>query len=73
MKLFLLAAVLTLSTSAFSQYYYKDIIGTKETAETMRHYQASKVTRVILTSYDADGTKTENFYVEQLYWILPIP
>ena len=67
MKSFLLAAVLTLSTSAFSQYYYKDIIGTKETAETMRHYQASKVTRVILTSYDADGTKTENFYVEQLY------
>jgi hypothetical protein len=65
MKALLLAAVLTLSTSAFSQYYYKDIIGTRETVEIIKAYQSNKVSRVLLTSFDEDGTKTENFYVEQ--------
>lgn len=67
MKALFLAAVLTLSTSAFSQYYYKDIIGTGETAEIIKAYQANKVSRVLLNSFDEDGTKTENFYVEQVF------
>lgn len=67
MKALVLAAVLTLSTSAFSQYYYKDIIGTRETADIIKAYQANKVSRVLLNSFDEDGTKTENFYVEQVF------
>jgi hypothetical protein len=67
MKALLLAAVLTLSASAYSQYYYKDIIGTRETADIIKAYQANKVSRVLLNSFDEDGTKTENFYVEQVF------
>ena len=67
MKALLLAAVLTLSASAYSQYYYKDIIGTRETADIIKGYQANKVSRVLLNSFDEDGAKTENFYVEQVF------
>lgn len=67
MKALFLSAVLILSTSAFSQYYYKDIVGTRETAGIMKAYQANKVSRVLLNSFDEDGTKTENFYVEQVF------
>jgi len=67
MKALFLAAVLAFSAPAFSQYYYKDIIGTRETAEIIKAYQSNKVSRVLLNSFDDDGTKTENFYVEQVF------
>jgi hypothetical protein len=67
MKALFLSAVLILSTTAFGQYYYKDIVGTKETAGIIKAYQSNKVSRVLLNSFDEDGTKTENFYVEQIF------
>lgn len=67
MKLLSLAAVLIFSSTAFGQYYYKDIVGTRETAEIIKAYQNNKVSRVLLNSFDEDGTKTENFYVEQVF------
>lgn len=67
MKALFLVALLALSSSAFCQYYYKDIIGTRETADMVKAYQTNKVTRVLLNSFDEDGTKTENFYVEQVF------
>lgn len=67
MKALFLSAVLTLTTTAFGQYYYKDILGTRETAGIIKAYQDNKVSRVLLNSFDEDGTKTENFYVEQIF------
>lgn len=67
MKALFLSAALFLGTTAFSQYYYKDIVGTRETAGIMKAYQSNKVSRVLLNSFDEDGTKTENFYVEQVF------
>ena len=67
MKALFLSAALFLATTAFSQYYYKDIVGTRETAGIMKAYQSNKVSRVLLNSFDEDGTKTENFYVEQVF------
>lgn len=67
MKVLSLAVVLIFSSTAFGQYYYKDIIGTRETAGTIKAYQANKVSRVLLNSFDEDGTKTEDFYVEQVF------
>jgi hypothetical protein len=55
------------AASSQAQYYYKDIIGTKETADLIKNYRNNKVTRVLLTSYDAENTKSDDFYVEQLY------
>jgi hypothetical protein len=67
MRLLLLAAALSITLSSSAQYYYKDIIGTKESSELIKNYQSNKVNRVLLTSYDADNTKSEDFYVEQEY------
>lgn len=67
MKALFLSTVLILSTTAFGQYYYKDIVGTRETAGIIKAYQSNKVSRVLLNSFDEDGTKTENFYVEQVF------
>lgn len=48
-----------------AQYYYKDVIGTRETADQMKKLVAAKIQSVILTSYDADGSFTEDFFVQQ--------
>jgi hypothetical protein len=65
MKSILALIVVFLAQTANAQYFYKDIIGTRETAEMMRAYINNRVSRVILTSFDADDTKSDNFYVEQ--------
>lgn len=67
MKQFLLGCLLFSGISVSAQYYYKDVIGTNETAATMKLYQQHKVSRVVLNSYDEDGTKSEAFYVEQTF------
>jgi YD repeat-containing protein len=67
MRSLLSVAVLLFTSSAYAQYYYKDIIGTKESAKLIRSYQTNKVSRVLITSYDADNTRVEDFYVEQQF------
>jgi hypothetical protein len=67
MKSFLAAVVLLISFTASAQYYYKDIIGTKETSEMMRTYRSNKVSRVLLISYDENNTRSNDFYVEQQF------
>lgn len=67
MKTFLLSFGLFCAFFTNAQYYYKDIIGTKETSELVRQYTNNKVNRVLLNSYDANNTKNDGFYVEQLF------
>jgi YD repeat-containing protein len=67
MKLLFATVVLLMSLSAPAQHYYKDIIGTRETAETIKAYQANKVSRVLLTSYDENNTRSNDFYIEQQF------
>jgi antitoxin component YwqK of YwqJK toxin-antitoxin module len=62
---FILAVIGCISSNA--QYYYKDIIGTSETAITLQAYMKNKVNRVSLNSFDADGTKSEAFFVSQVF------
>ncbi len=47
------------------QYYYKDIVGTMETNDMMKRMSDNKVRAVSLASFDADGTITEGFFVQQ--------
>lgn len=63
----ILLSFLLLLVSAKAQYYYNDIIGTKETAELIKSYRTNKVTRVRLNSYDAENTKIDDFFVEQVF------
>lgn len=65
MKSVLLAAVLFTSLASSAQYYYKDIVGTKESSDQIQSYIKNKVSRVMLTSFDADGTKSDNLFVQQ--------
>lgn len=67
MKSFFLFFFLLTVCSVDAQYYYKDIIGTKETAELIKTYRNNKVSRVMLNSYDAENTKNDDFYVEQVF------
>jgi hypothetical protein len=67
MKSFLVFSFLLTLLTANSQYYYKDILGTKETADLIKSYRNNKVSRVLLNSYDAENTKSDDFYVEQVF------
>lgn len=67
MKGLLFFFFLCFSVQASAQYYYKDVIGSSETAEIIRNYVSNKVRKVVLNSYDADGTRNENFLVTQSF------
>jgi YD repeat-containing protein len=65
MKSLFSAAALLMTLSSPAQYYYKDIVGTKESSELIKTYMKNKVSRVMLSSYDADNTKSDNLFVQQ--------
>lgn len=67
MKTLFAVTLLLTSFCSYGQYYYKDIIGTKETEQLINTYQANKVSRVVVNSYDADGTRSDDFLVEQQF------
>jgi hypothetical protein len=67
MKAAFLIFISFFTLTGFSQYYYQDIIGTSETTATIEAYLRTKVSKVQLTSYEANGLKTEDFVVEQVY------
>lgn len=68
MKSYFLAAVLFTGLSSSAQYYYKDIVGAKESSELIQSYMKNNVRRVLLTGYDADNTKTDNLFVQQEFY-----
>ena len=67
MRVFLLALVSFCFIHADAQYYYKDILGTRESADLVKTYQVNKVSRVVLTSFDGNNQKSADFYVEQVF------
>ena len=69
MKHILFLAIVFTSLSINAQYFYKDIIGTQETNNLIRLYRAHKVQGVSITGYDADGTRSEDFFGQQ--FLLP--
>jgi len=58
-------ALLFLSVAASAQYYYKDIVGTKESTELIRSYSNNKVKTVTLKSYTINNTPLTDFNVQQ--------
>jgi YD repeat-containing protein len=67
MKTLLLSLLVFITAAGNAQYYYKDIIGTKESAEIIKAYHANNVKRVTVNSYDAEGTKDDGLFVMQEY------
>jgi YD repeat-containing protein len=67
MKTLLFVAGVLFCMSAQAQYYYKDVVGTAETAAMLRSYKQGNVSRVVLASFDADNTRNEDLVAEQQF------
>jgi len=65
MKTFIAVAVLFFSIKSPAQYYYKDIIGTRESADLINSYKNNKVRTVALNSYTINNTPINNFSIQQ--------
>jgi hypothetical protein len=65
MKALFTAVTLFLFSALEAQYYYKDIIGTKESADLITSYRNNKVRTVALNSYTVNNTPIDNFSIQQ--------
>lgn len=65
MKALLVVAAVFTSVVSQAQYYYKDIVGTKESAELITAYRNNKVRTVTLNSYTINNTPLENLHIQQ--------
>ncbi|RYD93538.1 MAG: hypothetical protein EOP50_10980 [Sphingobacteriales bacterium] len=67
MKFLFSLLLLPCSFAASAQVYYRDIVGTRETNEQMARYREAGVRSVVLTSFDADGSKSDALNVQQAF------
>jgi hypothetical protein len=67
MKFLLTLFSLPLAMAASAQYYYKDIVGNRESNEQLQRYRTAGVRSVMVASYDADGTKSAALDVQQRF------
>ena len=65
MKTLFAVFVCFISVAASAQYYYKDIVGTKESADLISTYQKNKVKLVVLKSYTINNTPLDNLSIQQ--------
>src|SRR3712207_2727154 len=65
MKTLFALAVLFFTLPSAAQYYYKDIVGTRESAELITSYRNNKVRSVSLNSYTINNTPIDNFSIQQ--------
>ncbi|TCJ19552.1 hypothetical protein EPD60_00040 [Flaviaesturariibacter flavus] len=67
MKFLFTVLSLPFALAASAQYYYKDIVGTRESNEQLQRYRAAGVRSVTLASYDADGSRSTALDVQQRF------
>lgn len=53
--------ILVSSVTLHAQYYYKDLIGTREINQTIKLYLLNKVQSAEATGFDGDGVKNKDF------------
>ena len=70
MKNYLLLAFISISSSTYSQYYYKDIIGSQDANHLIATYKDANVRSVEIFSIEANGSPSKEFRVVQQF-ILP--
>ncbi len=61
MKFLFVPLLLISSLSLHAQYYYDDLVGTRETSRLMQTYREQKVRMVTATGYDSKGVKATDF------------
>ena len=63
--------ILVSSVTLHAQYYYKDIVGTRDINQTIKLYRSNKVVSAEAIGFDGDGVKnsdfseTHNFFADQ--------
>lgn len=67
MKALFFAAAIFLFLQGPAQYYYKDIVGTRESNELLSLYRTKAVQGVTLKSYTINNTPVDNLSVEQFF------
>lgn len=67
MKILAVIAVSVLSLQASSQYYFKDVIGVKESAALLASYREARVRNVALKSYTLNNAPITDLSVTQEY------
>lgn len=67
MKTLFAAVVLLFTLQAPAQYYYKDIVGTKESTDRIDAYRRNNVQSVELKSYTINNTPIDNLSVQQVF------
>jgi antitoxin component YwqK of YwqJK toxin-antitoxin module len=67
MKHLLLSFFLFTGSALHAQYYYKDIIGTRESSDLIKTYQKTGVTGLSVNSYDANDTRNDAFFIAQTF------
>lgn len=67
MKILFFTTAVFLSCCAYSQFYYKDMVGTKESSDLIAVYRKANVQTVIAKSYTVDNTPLENLSVQQAF------
>ena len=65
MKTLFTALTLFVFSALQAQYYYKDIIGTRESADLITSYRNNKVRTVALAPYTVNNTPIENLSIKQ--------
>ncbi|MDB5190632.1 MAG: hypothetical protein JWQ96_195 [Segetibacter sp.] len=64
-KLFILFIVLGVTSSAFSQYYYQDILGTDQTNKQYATLVSKQLKKVSAISYEQNSEPSKDFVLEQ--------
>ncbi|HEV7330805.1 MAG TPA: hypothetical protein VGN63_07190 [Flavisolibacter sp.] len=67
MKTWFSVAVLFLAFPAAAQYYYKDILGTKESNNLVASYRNNSVQNVTMKSYTVNNTPLDDLSVQQFF------
>lgn len=56
-----IALCMYVSAALQAQYYYKDIVSSKQTMEQLKNYRAQGIRSIKVVSYESTGEKTEDF------------
>ena len=57
--------ILFMTNGAIAQYYYKDILLTRQTNQVWKTFKENKISSVQLISYESNGSPTEGFDCRQ--------
>lgn len=65
-KAFVFTLCVATGTIANAQYYYKDVISTRQTSDRLKKYKSQRIKEINIISFEYDGGRTEDFTGKQI-------